>query len=262
MENNKFLKVGDTITIRKSVEGLEYDLEAGKTYQLCIDRWGDQIFFKVIDGLNLPSKVYTTDEEEMFMNKILNHYSKADNGVLGVMLSGLKGSGKTVMAKQIALKSDLPIIIIDKGFSPRKLAELFQDLSGTEACFIFDEIDKIGEDYDDTFLLQVLDGANTTGKKLMLFTCNNEEDINDCLIDRCSRIRYWRDFDELSTSMIQKVLEDVLEDKDEVKPLTDFIQEKFGCVSFDNIVSFANEVNAYPTEMYEDLFKDMNLSEK
>lgn len=262
MENKKFLKVGDTITVKKKTEGLDYDLEAGKVYQLCIDRWGDNIFFKAVDGLNMPSKIYSTKDEESFIEKVLERYKQSASGVLGVMLSGLKGSGKTVMAKQIAVKSELPIIIIDKGFSPRKLSELFQDLSETEACFLFDEIDKIGEDYDDTFLLQVLDGANTTGKKLMLFTCNDEDEINDCLIDRCSRIRYWKTFDELSASMIQRVLEDILEDKDEVKSLTDFIQENFGCISFDNIVSFANEVNSYPNDTYEDLFKDMNLSSK
>ena len=262
MENKRFLKIGDTITIKRRTEGLDYDLENGKTYQLCTDRWGDSIFFKLIDDLDLPDKVYSTKDEDGFINKVLTRYEQSNSGVLGVMLSGLKGSGKTVMAKQIAVKSNLPIIIIDKSFSPRKLSELFQDLSDTEACFLFDEIDKIGEDYDDTFLLQVLDGANTTGKKLMLFTCNNEEDINDCLIDRCSRIRYWREFNELSASMIQKVLEDILDDKDEVKCLCDFIQETFGCISFDNIVSFANEVNNYPNETYENLFNDMNLSTK
>lgn len=262
MENKRFLKVGDQIMIKRKTDGLDYDLEGGKTYQLCTDRWGDSIFFKLIDDLALPVKVYSTEDEDKFIDKVLNRYDKTEQGVLGVMLSGLKGSGKTVMAKQIAVKSNLPIIIIDKSFSPHKLTELFQDLGDTEACFIFDEIDKLGEDYDDTFLLQVLDGANTTGKKLMLFTCNDEDQINDCLIDRCSRIRYWRNFDELSASMINKVLEDILDDKDEVGSLTDFIQENFGCVSFDNIVSFANEVNNYPTDTYEDLFKDMNLSTK
>ena len=66
----------------------------------------------------------------------------------------------------------------------------------------------------------------------------------------------------MPASMIQAVLEDKLEDKDEVKPLTDFIQEKFECASFDNIASFADEVNAYPNDTYEDLFNDMNLSSK
>ena len=127
---------------------------------------------------------------------------------------------------------------------------------------MFDEIDKLGEDYDDDYLLKILDGANSSGKKLMLCTCNDAEDINEYLIDRCSRIRYWREFDELSASMIQNILEDKLNDKEEIKPLTDFIIENFAVVSFDNIASFVDEVNEYPTTSFEELFKDMNLSSK
>lgn len=37
------------------------------------------------------------------------------------MLAGLKGSGKTVMAKMIANKSGLPIVNIDKNIRPHIL---------------------------------------------------------------------------------------------------------------------------------------------
>ena len=124
------------------------------------------------------------------------------------------------------------------------------------------EVDKLGENYDDDYLLKVLDGINSSGKKLMLFTCNDSEDINEYLKDRCSRIRYWKNYEETSASMIQTVLEDKLEDKTEAGPLTDFILQNFACVSFDNVASFADEVNDYPNDTYEDLFKDMNLSSK
>ena len=118
------------------------------------------------------------------------------------------------------------------------------------------------EDYDDDYLLRILDGANSSGKKLVLCTCNDEDEISPYLKDRCSRIRYWKKFDEISASMIQEVLEDKLTDKTEVKPLTDFILEEFGVASFDNINAFVDEVNAYPNETYESLFNDMNLTSK
>jgi hypothetical protein len=62
--------------------------------------------------------------------------------------------------------------------------------------------------------------------------------------------------------MIETILTDKLDDKDKVKPLLDFIQEKFGVISFDNVISFINEVNDYPDDSFESLFEDMNLSEK
>lgn len=262
MENKQFLKVGDRIMFKPTTDGLDYKLEPGKVYTLEVDKWSEEIAFKLAPDLSMPKKIYETDEDKRFVNKVLNYYNKSENGTTGVMLSGLKGSGKTVTAKNIAMQSNLPIILIDKGFRPSFLIKLFNKMTDVEACFLFDEIDKLGEDYDDDYLLKILDGANSSGKKLMLCTCNDADDINEYLIDRCSRIRYWREFDELSASMIQSVLEDKLNDKDEVKPLTDFIIENFAVISFDNIASFVDEVNEYPTASFEELFADMNLSSK
>ena len=262
MENKQFIKVGNNIVFKPTTSGLDYELEPGKVYTLDVDKWSDEISFKLAPDFSMPEKVYETKEDLMFINRVLNYYNKSKDGTTGVMLSGLKGSGKTITAKNIALRSNLPIILIDKGFRPSFLIKLFNHMSNIEACFMFDEIDKLGEDYDDDYLLKILDGANSSGKKLVLCTCNNPEDVSEYLKDRCSRIRYWREFGELSASMIQNILEDKLNDKKEVKSLTDFIIENFAVISFDNISSFADEVNEYPTTTFEELFKDMNLSSK
>lgn len=262
MENSKFIKVGDKILFKPTTDGLDYELESGKVYTLEIDKWSDEITFKVAPDFSMPKTIYETKEDKRFVSKVLNYFNKSTEGTTGVMLSGLKGSGKTVTAKNIALQSDLPIILIDKGFRPSLLIKLFNLMSNIDACFMFDEIDKLGEDYDDDYLLKILDGANSSGRKLVLCTCNDADNINEYLIDRCSRIRYWREFDELSTSMIQSILEDKLNDKTEIKPLTDFIVENFAVISFDNIASFVDEVNEYPEATFEELFEDMNLSGK
>lgn len=263
MENNKnFLKAGNKIVFKPVVEGLEYSLEGGKVYTVEIDRYSDEITLNCAPDLQMPEKLYETSEESKFVNKVLNYYKKSKEGTTGVMLSGLKGSGKTVTAKNIALKSGLPIILIDKSFRPYNLVKLFNKFADTEICVMMDEVDKLGEDYDDDYLLRILDGVNSCGKKLILCTCNDDDDISQYLKDRCSRIRYWREFDELSSSMIQTILEDKLNDKDEVLPLTDFIIENFACVSFDNVASFVEEVNEYPDDTFEQLFSDMNLSSK
>ena len=261
MENN-FIKVGNKIVFKPITEGLDYTLESGKVYSVEIDRYTDEITFEVAPDIVLPEKVYTTDDDDKFINRVLNYYNKTTDNTIGVMLSGLKGSGKTIMMKRIAVASELPIILIDKSFYSGQLIKLFNKLADTPVCILMDEVDKLGENYDDDYLLKVLDGINSSGKKLMIFTCNDEEDVNEYLKDRCSRIRYWKTYEETSASMIQTVLEDKLNDKAEAKPLTDFILQNFACVSFDNIASFADEVNDYPNDTYEELFKDMNLSSK
>lgn len=261
MENN-FIKVGEKVVFKSKTDGLDYSLESGKVYSVDIDRYTEDVSFSVAPDLKMPEKVYSTADDDKFINKVINYYHKTNNTTVGVMLSGLKGSGKTIMMKRIAIESKLPIILIDKSFYPRQLVSLFNRLADTPVCVLMDEVDKLGDDYDDDYLLKILDGINSTGKKLMIFTCNDGNNINEYLVDRCSRIRYWKEYAETPASMIQTVLEDKLTDKDEVKPLTDFILNNFACVSFDNIAAFADEVNEYPNDTYEELFEDMNLSEK
>ena len=44
--------------------------------------------------------------------------------------------------------------------------------------------------------------------------------------------------------------------------MMDFIIDNFGCISFDNVNSFIEEVNENPKDTFEELFNDMNLSSK
>lgn len=266
MENKKrdynFVKVGETISFKYSTEGLDYNLEPNRVYTLKLDSYTDQITLHTSIDLVLPEKVYTTKEHDKFIKKALNYYNKTTEGVTGIMLSGLKGSGKTVMMKQIAMKSNLPIIMLDKSFRSWAFKDLFKRLKNINCCFIFDEVDKLGDNYDSTHLLQVLDGAATSGKHMMIFTCNDSNKLDDCLIDRCSRIRYWKEFDELSEQMITIVLKENLKDPKKATETAAFIQKNFDVISFDNILSFVEEINTYPEDKLEDLFEDMNLSQK
>lgn len=258
----KFLKIGKSISFKFNTEGLECDLTPGMVYNISVNRYTDAISLEESSGLSLPSKVYCTQRDERFIDKVINSYNLSESGFTGVMLAGLKGSGKTVMAKVIANKSGLPIINIDKNIRPYILRNLVEKLGDTSVCFLFDELDKVLADYDDSVLLQVLDGSDTKGKHMILFTCNDDDEISEYLIDRCSRIRYWRKFDEMSPSLIMEVLNDKLNDKKEVKSLTDFIKDNFEVCSFDNVASFVKEANDYPTTTFEELFEDMNLSSK
>lgn len=260
--DKKFLKVGKSVSFKFNTEGLECDLVGGQVYSIKVDRYTDSIALEETDPFSLPEKVYITDKDQKFINKVLKRYNESEIGFTGVMLAGTKGSGKTIMAKCIANNSGLPIINIGKNITPFYLSKLIKLLGDVNVCFLFDELDKVLEDYDDSALLQILDGSDTLGKHLMLFTCNDKGMISEYLIDRCSRIRYWKEFDELSPSLVQMILEDFLDEKKEVKSLLDFINSNFKVRSFDNVMSFVKEVNAFPTDTFEELFADMNLTQK
>lgn len=259
---NKFYKVGDTLSFKPNTQGIEANLEGGKVYNILVDHYTDAISIKESTDLQLPSKVYSSVKDDKFVNKVLNAFDKSEKGFTGVMLSGLKGSGKTITAKRIAINSGLPIILVTNWLSPRILSKVVGNLGDLSVCFLFDEFDKIAEDYNTSCLLQTLDGVATNGKHLIVFTCNDVEEISEHLTDRCSRVRYWKDFDALPTSTVLNVLEDRLNEPKEAQSLCDFIMEHFNTVSFDNVITFVDEVNNNPTDTFEELFEDMNLSEK
>lgn len=173
------------------------------------------------------------------------------------MLSGVKGTGKTVMAKVIAKNSNLPVIVVDEDFPTSQINDFFRKFT-TPVAVIFDEVDK---HWDTEDLLGWLDGVQTNAKKLVLFTCNNEDRVNEYLKDRCSRVRYTRHFEANDNA---RFLKEILKDKgiaeDEIESTYTFIVNNFNLLSIDNILSFIDEKLMFPGLSNEHLLKDMNIS--
>ena len=92
----KFLKVGNNINFKFNTDGLEYDLIPGTVYNIIVDSYTDTVSLQESGKLPLPSKVYCTSRDERFIDKVVNSYNLSESGFTGVMLAGLKGSGKTV----------------------------------------------------------------------------------------------------------------------------------------------------------------------
>lgn len=261
-EKTRFLKVGDTIIFDRSQNGLVYNLQPKQIYNIQVDSFSGEIQLKLANDFNLPEKVYHTEQDKRFMRKVLRSYDSIQSGTTGVMLCGLKGSGKTVLAKSLAMDSNLPILLLDQYIHPRYLNKCLQKIADIPVCIIFDEVDKLSESYDDDYLLKIMDGVDSTGKKLFIFTANNTNNINEYMKDRCSRIRYWKLFKETPQSMINSIIEDKLLDCSRQKEVSDFIRSNVKCLSFDNISSFIDEINLNPEDSLSELFADMNLSKK
>ena len=48
--------------------------------------------------------------------------------------------------------------------------------------------------------------------------------------------------------------------KDKIEEVTDFIINRFKCISYDNVVSFLEEVKEYNSETLENIAKDLNIT--
>lgn len=252
----EFIKSGKKIVVKP--EGLEYNLIEGQSYSLKYNKFTGQSYFEEEGALNLNFKIYNSDEDEVFMDKVINYYNKTTKLTTGVMLAGLKGTGKTVMAKQIARKSNLPIIVVDKDYPASQLDGFFTQFK-TPVCIIFDEIDKY---WNTNYLLGFLDGVQETAKKLVLFTCNKIDSTSEYLKDRCSRIRYRRFF---AANDNARFLRELIKDHgidDFEDELYNFMVNYFEVLSIDNILAFIEEKSMYPEANNATLAVDMNISLK
>lgn len=248
----EFVKVGNIITPQS--QGLEYELEAGRCYYLKYDKYEDKSFLLRDGELTLPKKIYGgTGLEE----RILKSFNSSNKSV-GVLLEGLKGSGKTLFSKVLAKKSGLPIIIVDEEYPVQRAVEFFAKIE-QPICLLFDELEKNTYFWRTDKLLKLLDGVQPGPKKLTIMTCNNIDNLDDNLKDRCSRIRYYIHYDGLSLSSIQEIVNDVIENESNKIGLADKIFNSVKTKSYDNIISICKEINIFPDMLFEDIMSIMNI---
>jgi SpoVK/Ycf46/Vps4 family AAA+-type ATPase len=250
-----FIKSGDNITPVPS--GINYTLKAGKVYELHNTQM-DEPCLSEIDSFVFPEDYYLSDSDEKFMDKIVNTYRKTDKLTTGVLFSGLKGSGKTLMAKKTAEKSGLPVIVINGAVRSADIESFFSQVSD-EVCIIMDELDK------NWYLPQLLgffDGVKQSCKKLILCTANEEKDIDKYMNDRCSRIRYKKVFDSIDKNVAKTILSKYFSTDEAADGAAEFCCSAMRVVSYDNVVVFGEEHQNNPDADFDDLLDDLNIARK
>lgn len=252
---NSFIKHGETIMPKP--QGLDYELKAGKVYTLTCNNYSSELYLKEDNDFNMPEKYYQSNADKRFVKKVLTTFKNTNKLTTGVMLSGIKGSGKTLMAKHIASQSEVPIIVIDKCVRAGEIESFFSHIN-IDTCVIFDELDKY---WNTSYLLGFFDGVKPTGKKLVICTCNDEEEVSEYLNDRCSRIRYKRTFDSLGVDAVVGILSNIL-DEDKALEVASFLVDNIRVVSYDNVIVFGDEVKNSPEETLDDILEDLNIEKK
>lgn len=233
-----FIKQGNKVL--PLPKGSEYDLEPGKVYDLLIKTvWGERVIkFELNGEMNLPPKIYQTKKDTLFVNRVLQNFNSSNKNTTGVLLTGDKGTGKSVTAKILAEEAKLPIIVINPDLEEKYLEEFFKEFD-TPVCILFDEVDK---NFSTQKMLTFLDGMHKTAKKLVIMTANDEDNLSNFIKNRCSRIRYYRHYNMLDDAReyAELICEDKgIENKEEV---VDFIVKNIKYPSIDNISSFIDEV--------------------
>ena len=210
------------------------------------------------DKFIMPAKVYGFNDD--FCQRVYRAW-EAEDRQLGVLLWGLKGTGKTITAKVISNYLNLPVIVVNQSIH---LSDFLNDNVQQDAVIFIDEIEKIFTNDSNTMpdLLSLLDGVNVSKhRRLYLFTSNSRI-VSSYLDCRPSRVRYRKEFGNLDRNTIKSIIDDVLIYPQYADELFS-VCTRLSLVTVDAVISFTKEVNIHnmsPSVLFEDFNLDYHTS--
>lgn len=254
---NKFrIQSGEhTIINLDNIETVD-QLDPKKCYLLNFNSDFGYYYLTVTENLELPEKVYG---DKSHLDKYLKKYN-CHNRNLGVLLSGIKGDGKSVDAKLLAIRSEQPIVIINSGFRDQSFLEFISNPLFNKTTIFIDEFEKIyssdNPEVSTVNILKLLDGYSNN-KNLFIMT-SNEMNISRYLINRPSRIRYIKEYKGLAFDLITEIVSDKLNNQsiigDTLKTL-----EEYPLLTMDVLLEIINDINDLDISC-EEAIKDLNFN--
>lgn len=131
----------------------------------------------------------------------------------GVLLTGDKGTGKSLLVKAIAncmINDGLPVITVAEKFAGEAFSSFINMLG--PCVLIFDEFAKIfpntHNDSAQDELLTLFDGLYGSSKRLVLLTENDKYAINEFMLGRPGRVFYHFEYTKVEPSIIDEYCAD------------------------------------------------------
>lgn len=224
------------------------------TYTVGLDCDGNY-FLEVMGSFEINHKLY--GDTIRHSDRILRTFLDRKSACTGVLLTGCKGSGKTLLAKMIsiqAVEQGIPTVVVNQEFCGEAFNTFMQQIN-QPVVVLFDEYEKVYKPCSQEKLLTLLDGVHPS-QKLFLLTCNNKWLVNENMRNRPGRIYYMLDFDGLSPQFIREYCQDNLENQDHVEMVVT-ISGVFRAFNFDLLKGVVEEMNRY-SETPSEVLKFLN----
>lgn len=223
-----------------------------KNFVIHFDKEKEEYYGVEVDEFTLPEKIYGDYSKDI--QTYLKSFNTLDKN-LGILLAGYKGAGKSLMAKQFMIEANLPVLIVEEPFTGSKFNDFINSIN-QEVVVFFDEFEKVYKEQEQQEeLLTLFDGV-INSKKIFLLTANRDN-INEFFENRPSRIKYLKDFKTVDKTLLQEIMDDLLEDKSHEEELIDIVNTLGECGK-DLIISLIEEVNM-SSESPLEAVKRMNI---
>ncbi len=234
---------------------IEVEKLENAVYSVHQDEFGRFYLKKKQDTFTFDYKLYGL--ETKLVDRIIKTHEHT-TGNVGVLLNGLRGTGKTITSKIICNQLNQPVIVIGAHYGG---VHLFINSIPQDITVFIDEYEKIFGDSSD--MLTIMDGAlNSEYRRVFLLTTNNLY-VDENLLQRPSRIRYLKKFEDLTPHIVEEIIDDILVHKHLKKECLQFIST-LEIITIDIVKSVLSEVNIHnesPTA-FQDIYNVKKIKGK
>lgn len=225
------------------------------------------IEFSKLTGYSLREVAPLTQGDEVVygshpqrVDRIVRGYQDFGSRSMGVLLSGDKGMGKSLLVRMLAERArnelGLPTVLVQH--ATPGLASFLDDLG--EVTIVFDEFEKVfdndNEDGAQSQFLPLFDGLSLT-KRLYVISVNHLSRVNEFLLNRPGRLHYHMRFAYPDPATVAAYLRDQVPGivDDEVNAVVDF-SRKYD-LNFDHLRAISFELCR--KEAFADVIGDLNI---